>query len=965
MVTLFLCIPALAQSGNPPPPKPLILTDEQGEYPLGLHLELLEDPSRELTIEEVSSPEFESRFTLSQEAVPNYGFTNSVYWVRLRLDNETHQTDEWLLEVGFANMQYVDLYTPLPDGGGFEVKQTGSLRPVSTRDVLYPRIVFDLILPSQSQQTYYLCFQSGASMTLGLTLWTKDVFSIESQWELMLNWLFYGALLALLVYHLFLLFSLREATYLYFVILLASLIFINSSYDGYLEVYLLPNLYYLKPIYFPLSYSFLMASMLLFSDAFLELKTRLQKIHWMNIAIAAGWGALMLLTPFTSFHVLAILMVPWALISLIATLVAGVVSWRQGFHPARFFMIAWFGLIVCLILVILVRFGLAPSTIFSENIYKVGIIWMGVCWSIALADRINLLKAKTESANRDLRNSEHRLSQILEGLPIGVILYGKDQKSKYINRRAVNILSNPDQGVQPDLSVGRTLAQEIQHFSLKIAGSPQEYPVEKFPMNIALQGETTSTDDVEIVQGDKRVALEFWASPVRDDAGKVESAVLAFQDITQRKQAEAELYEHREHLEQLVADRTDELILVNEVLQTEISERERLQEELNLRMEWLTAVNLANQSVIYTKDLPQVYQKFTALIPKLFGSVDGFIAEMDTDSQKLIIRTHSAQEDPHQDWIGATISLPSAILSNRLLGEEKYIIFSREQLSILDDQLSKLLQVFQNQFILLAPLRFQERVVGLLGLLYAEAVQSFSASDTALLEKICFDIVQMRENARSSEQTQALIAAEERSRLARDLHDSVTQTLFTASVLAEATPRLWNKNQGIARQNMEKLSLLIRGALAEMRSMLIELRSEDLITQTLDQLLTTLVEAARARSRAVINLSIMDIPELPKEVTLTLYRVAREALNNALVHSTAAQINISLLAEPGQVEVHIQDDGCGFDPQAVTASHLGIRIMVEHAAKIGGEVRIHSEPGQGTEIVLTWASVVEESAEYD
>jgi len=178
--------------------------------------------------------------------VPNYGFSDSAYWVRLPLDNESRQIDEWLLEVGFANMHYVDLYTPLPDGEGFAVRQTGALRPVSTRDVLNPNIIFDLIVPPQSQQTIYLRFQSGASMTLPLTLWTADAFLNESQLKQMLDWLFYGAIIALLVYHLFLLFSLREASYLFFVFLLATLIVEELSYDGYLEVLLIPRPVYLK-----------------------------------------------------------------------------------------------------------------------------------------------------------------------------------------------------------------------------------------------------------------------------------------------------------------------------------------------------------------------------------------------------------------------------------------------------------------------------------------------------------------------------------------------------------------------------------------------------------------------------------------------------------------------------------------------------------------------------------------------
>ena len=102
------------------------------------------------------------------------------------------------------------------------------------------------------------------------------------------------------------------------------------------------------------------------------------------------------------------------------------------------------------------------------------------------------------------------------------------------------------------------------------------------------------------------------------------------------------------------------------------------------------------------------------------------------------------------------------------------------------------------------------------------------------------------DNIYLNEQTGRTAAADERSRIARELHDSVTQTLFTASVLAEATPRIWNRDQGIARQNMEKLSVLIRGALAEMRSLLLELRPDASPDQSLDQLLNTLAEATRA-----------------------------------------------------------------------------------------------------------------------
>ena len=368
-----LFTPVSAQSEDPPTLEPLILTDENAEYPLGLYLEILEDPGGELTIDEVSSPEFDTRFIPSQVEVPNYGHSDSAYWVRLRLDNQARQRDEWLLEIGFANMHYVDLYTPLPGGNGFEVQQTGALRPVSTRDISYPRIVFDLAVPTQSQQDYYLRFKNGGSMTLPLTLWTKNAFWNEAQSEQMQAWLFFGAISALLVYHLFLLFSLRDASYLFFVVLLASLLLEELLYLGYFGVYIFPSLFAIKSQLHAFSFSLFVASILLFSDAFLEIKNRIPRLHTVNMGFVAVWGVIMLLTPLVQYHVLAVVAVPLAMFSVGAVLVTGIVSWRAGFRPAVFFMAAWLGMLATIILLFLVRIGIAPSTSFNENLYHTGI----------------------------------------------------------------------------------------------------------------------------------------------------------------------------------------------------------------------------------------------------------------------------------------------------------------------------------------------------------------------------------------------------------------------------------------------------------------------------------------------------------------------------------------------------------------------------------------------------------------
>ena len=397
-------MPAPAQTSDPSTPEPLVLTDEQGKYPLGLHMEILEDPGGKLTIEDVSSPEFDSRFIPSQVEAPNYGFTNSAYWVRLRLDNETRLIDEWLLEVNFANMHYVDLYMPSQDGEGFEVKQTGLLRPVSTRDVIYPNIVFDLVVPTQSPQTYYLRFQNGASMTLSLTLWTKDAFWIESQQELMLHWLFYGVLIGLLFYNLFLLFSLREANYLYYLIELAATIFFVLSYDGYLGIYVLPILYPFVLICTTLSWGLLFISIVLFTDSFLEIKTKSSKTP---LGECCYRGSLGHVNGLVAVHQLSFYGHPDGALGF--AFPGSDPRCRDQFLaeevPTRQVVLDRLVRSAC---------NISRGNTHTDGNYlqsqslvriciRLGMVWLGVCWSFALADRINLLKAETENANRELR----------------------------------------------------------------------------------------------------------------------------------------------------------------------------------------------------------------------------------------------------------------------------------------------------------------------------------------------------------------------------------------------------------------------------------------------------------------------------------------------------------------------------------------------------------------------------------
>jgi signal transduction histidine kinase len=202
---------------------------------------------------------------------------------------------------------------------------------------------------------------------------------------------------------------------------------------------------------------------------------------------------------------------------------------------------------------------------------------------------------------------------------------------------------------------------------------------------------------------------------------------------------------------------------------------------------------------------------------------------------------------------------------------------------------------------------------------------------------------------------------QERQRLARDLHDAVTQTLFSASLIAEALPSIWASDQEAGTQLLEEIRHLCRGALAEMRTLLLELRPATLTEASLGNLLRQLGEAVTGRTGVPVTFEIEDQCITPVSVHVALYRIAQEALNNVVKHASAAQISICLRCtaphsgQPAEaVRLEINDDGCGFDLANTSPDHLGLGIMRERAQATGVELEIDSAPGQGTQVIATW-----------
>ena len=199
-----------------------------------------------------------------------------------------------------------------------------------------------------------------------------------------------------------------------------------------------------------------------------------------------------------------------------------------------------------------------------------------------------------------------------------------------------------------------------------------------------------------------------------------------------------------------------------------------------------------------------------------------------------------------------------------------------------------------------------------------------------------------------------MAVAAERSRLARDLHDAVTQTLFSTSLIADVLPRLWERDQKEARRRLEELRQLTRSALAEMRTLLLELRPTALAEVELGELLRLLAEAIGGRARVPITVTVDGQCVLPPDVQIAMYRIAQEALNNVARHANASQVAVWLCCRDDAIELRISDDGRGFDPSCVAPGHLGLNIMHERAETLGATLRIISQPEAGAQVVIIW-----------
>ncbi|EMJ98980.1 7TM diverse intracellular signaling domain-containing protein [Leptospira sp. B5-022] len=366
--------------------------------PLGKGVYYLEDPERKLTFEDITKPDVGSKFIKSDKDSLDFGQLNYNYWFRLSFENDTPESVSKLIEINYSNIDIVQFYKPNLDGT-YSKEESGMLFPFSARSFKNRNFVYQIDLQPGQQKTYYLMTWTSGGLNIPLTLWDKETFSQYNADVQHGLGLYYGVMIVMILYNIFIFFSVRDVSYFYYVCYILGFLGIQMVLTGHGFQYLWPTFPFLQRNFYVVFTGICMASVLLFTKRFLNTKENVPK--WLDKSMKALIVAhgLIVLTPLVlppEITVKLALVLTLPVLIFIPT--ATVISFLKKFRPARYFLLAFTVLTISGTVVVLRFINVLGSTFLTEYGLYLGSTMEVILLSIALADRINIMKKEKEEA---------------------------------------------------------------------------------------------------------------------------------------------------------------------------------------------------------------------------------------------------------------------------------------------------------------------------------------------------------------------------------------------------------------------------------------------------------------------------------------------------------------------------------------------------------------------------------------
>ncbi|AIL59903.1 sensor histidine kinase [Pseudomonas alkylphenolica] len=390
--------------------------DSTRSLPLGRVMQVFEDRDGNASIAQVSAPSFSEHFRTHQADVLNAGYSSSVFWIRLDLRYTALPSAaprSWLLELAYPPLDHLELYLPDSSGTFRLAQRTGDALPYASRQIEQNNYLFELPFSPGQTTTAYLRLHSQGSVQAPLTLWSTEAYLEAQPTRLYVLGLIYGVLLGMLVYNLFIYLSVRDTSYLYYILYIASFGLYQVSVNGAAVAYFWPDSPWWANAATPL---FIGASGLFgcqFARSFLQMARHSRAFDGLLKVLMACGGVVMLLSLISSYGIALRLATALALLFTVTIFAAGVYAWRRGLRVARYFIIAWTAFLLGGLINTLMVLGYLPNVFLTMYASQIGSALEVCLLSLALADRINSMRDQQAQALRDTGRALEVLNQQL------------------------------------------------------------------------------------------------------------------------------------------------------------------------------------------------------------------------------------------------------------------------------------------------------------------------------------------------------------------------------------------------------------------------------------------------------------------------------------------------------------------------------------------------------------------------
>lgn len=488
----------------------------------------------------------------------------------------------------------------------------------------------------------------------------------------------------------------------------------------------------------------------------------------------------------------------------------------------------------------------------------------------------------------------------------------------------------------------------------------------------------------------KLETVEHWVNELRqhpsNDPKAVEQVLTGvlelIRDVNARTQPEQATPGDSAELERRVEERTVALTQLNATLHSQMAERETVEimlrkanMELEMQLQAQIEENKRTQTlereqraltealrdtvatISSTLDLNKVLDQILETVGRVTPYDGANVLFIESDLVHVVRQRGYVEKGQEKEWLNQRIPITKLAVLQQMMDLGKPVAIPDTATSSMWIGFPGLEWIHSN---VIAPIRLKDKVLGFLSLdsatpgfftqIHAERLQTFADQAAIAIQ-----------NARLYDRAKRAAILAERNRLANELHDTISQTLWSISLITERLPSIWEINREEGQRSLTTLYQLAQSALAEMRSLLLELRPSELADAKLGDLIRQLAAIIASRTGLIFLVKVETQDPLPPDVQVILYRVIQEALNNIVLHASATHVEIYFSSRSGCVELAIQDNGRGFDPAHIALGHLGLSIMNDRIQSIGGTIEMISQKGDGTLIKVSWIAPTDET----